>query len=214
MSLKAWARRQSSIDLTMDLVLAISLFALAIPLIMSLGGSTISMPRDRDLDLTSSQPVQALRQAIIGQESEGRCTIQNGSGSGAAGLAQVMPENVKAWSQEAFGHPVSLNEFLSNCKLQLRLIEFKLTQYWRAESQSGTEAERVRRVSARWYAGSGDLFDSATPQSWNGNPYPSVREYTLSVLKRYQEIVSTSRRGEVKLMKKMLPASLSRGVSS
>ena len=193
MSLTAWARQKQPIDLTADLVLALALFALAIPLLMSLGNSTATLaPAPTEGDRVTAKPVQALRQAIIGQESGGRCRIQNHSGSGAAGLAQVMPENVSAWSREALGRSVSVEEFLTDCALQRRVIDFKLTQYWQQEAQDGRdEGAIVRRIASRWYAGRADLFDAAAPQYWNGQPYPSIRDYTLAVLERYQYRRST-----------------------
>ena len=61
MSLTAWVRQKPPIDLTADLVLALALFALAIPLLMSLGGNgTASIPSS---DTPPEKPVQALRQA-------------------------------------------------------------------------------------------------------------------------------------------------------
>lgn len=187
MSLKAWAGHQSPIDLTADLVLALALFALAIPLLMSLGSNTTPAPITTSRNPSApTKPVQALRQAIIGQESGGRCDSTNHSGSGAAGLAQVMPENVTAWSREAIGRSVSVQEFLKDCALQLRIIDHKLSQYWQQEGQGRGEPEIVRRVASRWYAGQAELFDNAAPQFWNGNRYPSIRNYTFSVLERYR----------------------------
>lgn len=188
MSLTAWARRKPASDLTADLVLALVLFALAIPLLMSLNGNgTVSLPMPVPSTTKPAKPVQALRQAIIGQESGGQCNVQNHSGSGAAGLAQMMPENVTTWSREAIGRTVSVNEFLKDCHLQLRVIDYKLGQYWQQEGQSSTdEATIVRRVAAKWYAGNADLYDSTAPQYWNGNAYPSIHDYTHSVLQRYQ----------------------------
>lgn len=187
MSLTAWARRKSSIDLTADIVLALTLFALAIPLLMSLNPSGTATPTPSP-ERRTAKPVQALRQAIIGQESGHQCNITNHSGSGAAGLAQIMPENVRAWSREAIGREVSVPEFLSDCRLQLQVIDHKLAQYWQSEQQSGAaESEVVRRVASRWYAGRAEWYDNDAPQSWNGNAYPSIRAYTLAVLAKYQQ---------------------------
>lgn len=146
------------------------------------------MPSADEPTQRAAKPVQALRQAIIGQESGGQCRIQNRSGSGAAGLAQVMPENVTAWSREAIGRSVSVNEFLNDCRLQLRVIDHKLSQYWQQEQQGGRdESAVVRRVASRWYSGRAELYDSSAPQYWNGNAYPSIRDYTLAVLEKYRK---------------------------
>lgn len=136
MSLKAWARYKRPEDMTTDIILALVLLALAVPLLMSLnnkGIATLAPSSSPSHDPKAAKPVQALRQAIIGQESNGQCSIQNKSGSGAAGLAQVMPENVSAWSREALGRSVSVSEFLKDCRLQLQVIDHKIAQYWQQE---------------------------------------------------------------------------------
>lgn len=71
MSLTAWARQKQPIDLTADLVLALVLFALALPLLMSLDSKNTpaAPPAPGAGDPQLTKPVQALRQAIIGQES-------------------------------------------------------------------------------------------------------------------------------------------------
>jgi hypothetical protein len=185
MSLTAWARQKQPIDLTADLVLALALFALAIPLLLSLDSKNTPTPSAGDPQ--TAKPVKVLRQAIIGQESGGQCGITNHDGSDAAGLAQVMPENVTAWSREALGRAVSVDEFLQDCRIQLRVIDHKLGQYWQQEAQDGRdEAAIVRRIASRWYAGQANLFDSNAPQFWNGRQYPSIHAYTLAVLSRYQ----------------------------
>lgn len=65
-----------------------------------------------------------------------------------------MPENVTAWSREALGRAVSVDEFLKDCRLQLRVIDHKLSQYWQQEAKdSRDKAAIVRRIASRWYAG-------------------------------------------------------------
>ncbi|KAM3099317.1 lytic transglycosylase domain-containing protein [Phormidesmis sp. 146-12] len=195
MSLKVWANRRQPVDLTLDLVLAIVLFGLAMPVLSSLGSGGLTIrPVSPSPNQTSSH-VKALRQAIVGQESNGDCSIQNHSGSGAAGLAQIMPENIPVWSQEALGRTVTLQEFLSDCQLQLQIVDFKLNQYWHQEFQQseGDPALAVRRTASRWYSGQGAQYDSSSLQFWNGARYPSIRDYTLSVLDRYNATVSHSK---------------------
>jgi hypothetical protein len=184
MSLTAWAKYRQPADLTLDLLCAISLFGL-IALAITTGKSQHS-PNPTSHE--TSPQVAALQRAIIGQESGGQCGIQNRSGSGATGLAQVMPENVTVWSQEALGRTVTLTEFLNDCQLQQQIIRFKLQQYWDEEIRvsDGDERLAVRRVASRWYSGRADLYDSSAPQFWNGDRYPSVREYTQSVQSKYE----------------------------
>ncbi len=131
--------------------------------------------------------VLALRQAIIGQESDNNPTSVNPH-SGALGLGQIMPENLPSWSQAALGYTISREEFLKNPQLQLRIIDYKLTEFWQGawERSRNNEVLSVRMVAAQWYSGDPTLYDQETPETYDGHPYPSIREYTLAVLARYQ----------------------------
>ncbi len=139
--------------------------------------------------ITTQPHILALRQAIIGQESGNNPNIVNPH-SGALGLGQVMPENVAEWSQAALGYSITPEEFLRSPQLQLRIIDYKLTEYWqRAIRRSGgDEAIAVRMVAAQWYSGNPNLYDKAATETYDGHAYPSIRDYTLSVLSRYQTL--------------------------
>jgi hypothetical protein len=138
---------------------------------------------------TRSKQVTALRRAIIGQESAGKFNIVNPH-SGALGYGQVMPENVAPWSRAALGREVSGAEFLNNPDLQLLVIDHKLGQYFNRALQitGGDEATAVKRVAAIWYSGNPNLYASTMPQFYNGHPYPSIADYSQSVLQRYQQL--------------------------
>lgn len=131
--------------------------------------------------------VERLRNALIAQESNGDATVLNTSGSGAMGLAQVMPENLPSWSKEALGRVVSEREFLANPELQIQIIDHRLRLYWQEEIEKtgGNERSAVRRIAARWYSGNPDWQDSTTPQFWNGNEYPSIAEYSDRVWQKF-----------------------------
>lgn len=135
-------------------------------------------------------PVEVLylRLAIIGQESNGKYQAVNRH-SGALGYGQVMPENVGPWSKEALGYAVSTQAFLQNPELQLQIIDFKLRQYWQAAlaASSGNETLAVRRVASQWYSGKPQWYTSTRPQYYAGHRYPSIADYTLSVLAKYQQ---------------------------
>lgn len=133
-------------------------------------------------------PVVAIRRAIIGQESGGNASVVNHSGSGALGLAQIMPENLRPWSREALGREVSPKEFLANPELQLKIIDHKLTEYWQAalEQAQGDQEEAVQRVAAWWYSGDPALYADMRPQSYNGDLYPSIADYAQLVLYRFR----------------------------
>ena len=127
--------------------------------------------------------IDALREAIISKESSGNSTIQNRD-TGAAGLGQIMPENIGPWTREALGRSLSLDEFLGDTQAQIKTINFKLNEYLgQALGESGGNMdEAIRRVASKWYSGQSDLFDSTRPQG----EYPSISAYTTDILSRYR----------------------------
>ena len=132
--------------------------------------------------------IDALREAIIGKESGGDFTAINPH-SGALGYGQVMPENLPSWSQAALGREISVNEFLNSPDLQIQIINHKLQEYWNHQIKAGYDKETaVRRVASMWYSGQGDLYDDPTPQTYGAGSYPSIREYTLSILNKVKSI--------------------------
>jgi len=137
--------------------------------------------------LVGTTELEALRNAIIGQESGGNHAIVNVSGSGAMGLGQVMPENLPQWSREILGREITATEFLRDPALQLAIIDGKLQQYWEVAiwQAKGNTDEAVRRVASWWYCGNPSKFADTTPQYWRGDRYPSIAEYTQAVLDRF-----------------------------
>ena len=135
----------------------------------------------------TAAPVVALRRAIIGQESDGRYKLVNPD-SGAMGLGQLMPDNVREWGKQALGRSPSKQEFLAHPDIQLKIINYKLTEYWQdaQKNSGGNEDIAVRMVASRWYSGRANLYNSTASQYSNGRQYPSIAEYTLSVLKKYR----------------------------
>lgn len=140
-------------------------------------------------------PVDALSRAIISQESTDNYKSLNPH-SQALGLAQVMPANISAWSKEALGYRISVNEFYNNPAAQKQIINYKLEQYWQdalAESY-GDEELAVLRVASHWYSGSPDLYKSEDTQWYRGKDgklhrYPSISAYSKSILHKYKQHV-------------------------
>ena len=137
-------------------------------------------------------PVMALSLAIIGQESSADPQSLNPH-SGALGLAQIMPANLSSWSQDVLGYRITRDEFMSNRELQMKIIQHKLSEYWQdAQADSGgDEAIAVLRVASYWYSGSPNRYTSTLPQSYHGkngklHRYPSIAEYSNSILKKYR----------------------------
>jgi hypothetical protein len=144
---------------------------------------------------SSSAALDALRQAIIGQESNNNYQAINPD-SGALGFAQIMPSNMSfggadqsaAWDVQALGRGVTRDEFLNNPDLQLQIINHQLgSQLERnLEAAGGDLATGVRRTASQWYSGNPELWNNTRPQSYGGNSYPSIADYTSSVYDRFQ----------------------------
>lgn len=140
------------------------------------------------MDGSQDVAVLAIMRAIITKESSGNYRAVNPH-SGALGFAQIMPSNLRSWSLDALGREVSRSEFLNNPAIQLQIITHRLNKYWQSAlvKSNGDEALAVRMVASLWYSGKAHLFDSWDPQSYAGYRYPSIAEYTIAVLRRYQQ---------------------------
>jgi hypothetical protein len=136
----------------------------------------------------SAGEVEVLRRSIVGQESAGNFRAVNPD-SGALGYGQVMPENIAPWTREALGYSLTPEEFLARPDLQMAVLDYKLAQYWKdaIAAAAGDKDLAVRMVASRWYSGRADWYNSTTPQYYNGTEYPSIQEYTLSVLEKYRQ---------------------------
>ena len=129
-----------------------------------------------------------LSEAIIGKESGGQSGVTN-KDSGALGYGQVMPENVPSWTKEALGRSMTPEEFLNDPQAQIRVVNFKIKQYYDTAIRQGHPPDiAIRMAAAAWYAGPGNmhLYDNNRPQYTNGNRYPSIAEYTKDILRRYK----------------------------
>lgn len=124
--------------------------------------------------------------AICGQESGGNHGAVNRH-SGALGIGQVMPANVRSWSKECLGYEISPETFASRPDLQNQIVRHKLDQYYREGLRvcGGDEREAVRYAAAKWYSGDGNKRNNTRPQTYNGGSYPSIAHYSDQVLRRY-----------------------------
>ncbi len=121
--------------------------------------------------------------SVISQESSGESQLQHPV-SKALGLGQVMPANIPVWTRETFGQELTAEQFRNSPAAQMYVIRQKLFEYYaRAIAASGGDLHlAVRRVGAQWYSGQSDLYDSTKPVATG----PSIRDYTLQVLSRFQ----------------------------
>ena len=131
-----------------------------------------------------------LRKAIIGQESGGNPQAVHTSGpmpTGAAGLGQILPENIPSWSRQVLGREVSYAEFMANPDIQIQIINGKLTEMLNEQKAAGyTGSELIRRVASKWYSGRAEWLDSRRGQGPNRDE-PSIYDYSMSILGRYQQ---------------------------
>jgi hypothetical protein len=136
----------------------------------------------------STGPVDfdAAYNALVGKESGGDPSVLNRSGSGATGLGQVMPENIGPWTEKWLGRRMTQEEFRRNPEAQRRVVTAQFRQNINDQIAAGHSPEiALRRAAAIWYSGRAELHTDTKPQSWNGNRYPSVKEYADDIVRRY-----------------------------
>ncbi len=127
-----------------------------------------------------------LRNSVIGNESGGNYRAVNPD-SGALGYGQVMPANVPSWSRAALGYTISTRQFLSSPQLQMQIINHRFESMMQEQIAAGYSGEELaRRVASIWYSGQPGLWNNTNPQTYNGQSYPSIANYTLDIWKRYQ----------------------------
>lgn len=131
--------------------------------------------------------LDAIRRAIIGQESGGDSRILNPD-SGAVGYGQVMPDNIPSWTREALGRSLTPDQFRNDPKAQIATINFQMGRMFdRALKESGGNVDiAVRKTASEWYSGQQSLYDNTSPQTFGAGSYPSIREYTLSVAGKFK----------------------------
>ncbi len=176
------APKRSS-DSVMDLILIIALGLIGLLLLEEVRPDLIA----RWLRYPFSTDVEALSQAIINQESNANFVAVNPD-SGALGYAQIMPENLPLWSREALGYEVTPDQFLANPDLQKQIIEHRITLYWQQAlmDSKGDREKAILMVASRWYSGDPYLYHSTHAQFYDDQEYPSIAEYSQSVLRQWE----------------------------
>lgn len=135
---------------------------------------------------------QAAYNALVGKESGGDPSVLNKSGSGATGLGQVMPENIGPWTKKWLGRAMSQEEFRRNPEAQRRVVSAQFQMNINDQLQAGNPPDiALRKAASIWYSGRPELYDDPRPQYFNGQRYPSVKQYTEDILKRYQQSTSS-----------------------
>jgi len=129
---------------------------------------------------------QKLRVALIGKESGNNYEILNPD-SGAIGIGQVMPENVPSWTAKFYGQRLTPNQYRYNRAAQDAVVKGQLQEYYDNEIAAGrSQSLAIRRAASTWYSGDPNKYDNNRVQTYNGRRYPSIREYTMDILRRVQ----------------------------
>jgi hypothetical protein len=145
----------------------------------------MAAPMGGPIAVTGPVNISRLRQAIIQKESGGDFSAVNPD-SGAIGIGQVMPENVGPWTQKHFGRRLTPAQFRANRAAQVAVVNGQLNEILQQQLKAGYDtATAIRRTASIWYSGRGDLYNNPRPQTSGGQRYPSIRDYTLDILRRY-----------------------------
>ncbi len=109
--------------------------------------------------------------------------------SGASGMYQIMPANIPGWSKEALGREVSYNEYMGNPVIQEQIAMFHINKALQHQIAAGYKGDlAIRRAASIWYSGNAGLYDDTRDQSRDGTRYPTIQEYTLSILGKYKAL--------------------------
>ena len=110
-----------------------------------------------------------------------------GHSNPALGKYQILWTTALGWAQKAGMAPPSSKEaFLNSPQYQEQLAQWAINEYVRQASNRTKDPKiAIRMAAAMWYGGAGsiDLYDRASKET--GGRYPSMREYTTSVLNHY-----------------------------
>lgn len=189
--------RRRLIFLVLSLILSLfvlkSLVSFLYTNVQSFGSRYFQDSRPAITVLPSISPVDALVHAILSQESAENFESVNPH-SQALGLAQIMPANLSDWSKEALGYRLTVDQFLNDPATQRQIISYKINEYWQDAlvKSNGNEERAVLKVASHWYSGNPNLYNSTETQWYKGENgklyrYPSIAEYSNSVLVRYKK---------------------------
>lgn len=135
----------------------------------------------------STKPiVERLRNAIAGQESNHNPHAVNPH-SNALGYGQVMPENIKEWSTQCLSKPITEDEFLASKEKQIKIIDCKIEEYLQQTRNAPDFDTQIRQVASIWYSGDPTLYNNTKPQKYGAGDYPSVADYSLSILEKVKK---------------------------
>ena len=143
----------------------------------------------RGIEQVGGVNVRVLMRALSAQESGGNYQADNPAARGpsdpALGKYQLMWTSILEWHRQAgMPHPGTKQDFKDNPAYQEKLANWKFSSYVKEASTKTNDPDiAIRMAASAWYSGKMDLYDydGAEPHG------PSIRDYTLSVLRRYKE---------------------------
>ena len=110
-----------------------------------------------------------------------------GHSNPALGKYQILWTTALGWARNAgMTPPASKQAFLNSPQYQERLAQWAINNYVQQASKRTPDPKiAIRMAAAMWYGGAGsiDFYDRTTKET--GGRYPSMREYTTSVLNHY-----------------------------
>jgi len=110
-----------------------------------------------------------------------------GPSNPALGKYQILWTTALSWAQRAgMPPPASKEAFKNDPQYQEALARWAINEYVRQASKRTDDPKiAIRMAAAMWYGGAGaiDSYDRTTKET--GGKYPSMREYTTSVLNYY-----------------------------
>lgn len=137
-----------------------------------MSGGNLVEPKDQD------NFTERYKKAIVAKESGGDSGAVN-LDSAAMGKYQFMPDTAQAMNEICnLGWSGQAADFLADADLQSRAMDCYIEN---SNIDDPNEFKRCRRLAAYHYAGDDQLFDDARPQSYGGNSYPSISDYTAQV---------------------------------
>lgn len=104
--------------------------------------------------------------------------------SGALGKYQFMPETMRsnALRCDGVGFQPTADEFLRTPELQEKVMDCYLGSALKTiQKKTEDPLTQCRMMASHHYSGNPDLYDDQKQQFYNGQEYPSIAEYTLSV---------------------------------
>lgn len=107
----------------------------------------------------------------------------------AMGKYQILWTTAVGWAKQAgMPHPGSINEFLNDPAYQEEMARWAFGSYLKQASRRTDDPEvAIRMAAAAWYGGPGAMEKYDDENYQGGAPgHPNMKEYTMSVLRRYK----------------------------